>query len=179
MIPAFLAAIRVFFRSRVDTSLEVLALRQQVAGKSIVHFATHGEFPMQDALDFHQLLLAAGDGNDGRVRAEELRVMDFHSASQVVLSICNGGIYRFGPGDEPYGLSSALLTAGAHDLVGTLWSIEDWAGRQFVVQFYSNVLRCGPADALRLAAKKYLQEGWDLRLWAAFVSMGTGRQFTK
>jgi hypothetical protein len=29
-ITAFLAAIRVFFRSRVDTSLEVLALRQQV-----------------------------------------------------------------------------------------------------------------------------------------------------
>ena len=31
LISAFLAAIRVFFRSRVDTSLEVLALRQQVA----------------------------------------------------------------------------------------------------------------------------------------------------
>ena len=31
LIPAFLAVIRVFFRSRVDTSLEVLALRQQVA----------------------------------------------------------------------------------------------------------------------------------------------------
>ena len=31
LITAFLAAIRVFFRSRVDTSLEVLALRQQVA----------------------------------------------------------------------------------------------------------------------------------------------------
>ena len=31
MIAAFLAAIRVFFRSGVDTSLEVLALRQQVA----------------------------------------------------------------------------------------------------------------------------------------------------
>jgi putative transposase len=31
LIPAFLAAIRVFCRSRVDTSLEILALRQQVA----------------------------------------------------------------------------------------------------------------------------------------------------
>jgi len=31
LITAFLAAIRVFFRGRVDTSLEVLALRQQVA----------------------------------------------------------------------------------------------------------------------------------------------------
>ena len=31
LIPAFLVAIRVFFRSRLDTSLEILALRQQVA----------------------------------------------------------------------------------------------------------------------------------------------------
>jgi putative transposase len=31
LITAFLAAVRAFFRSRVDTSLEVLALRQQVA----------------------------------------------------------------------------------------------------------------------------------------------------
>ena len=31
LINAFLVAIRAFFRSRVDTSLEVLALRQQVA----------------------------------------------------------------------------------------------------------------------------------------------------
>jgi hypothetical protein len=31
LITAFLATIRVFFRSCVDTSLEVLALRQQVA----------------------------------------------------------------------------------------------------------------------------------------------------
>jgi hypothetical protein len=30
-IPAFLAALRVFFRSRLETSLEVLALRQQIA----------------------------------------------------------------------------------------------------------------------------------------------------
>ena len=31
LIPAVLAAFRVFFRSRLDTSLEILALRQQVA----------------------------------------------------------------------------------------------------------------------------------------------------
>ena len=31
LIPAFLAAFRVLFRSRLDTSLEILALRQQVA----------------------------------------------------------------------------------------------------------------------------------------------------
>ena len=31
LIPPFLTAIRVFFRGRADTSLEVLALRQQVA----------------------------------------------------------------------------------------------------------------------------------------------------
>ncbi len=32
IIPSFLVAIRVFFRSRSESALEVLALRQQVAG---------------------------------------------------------------------------------------------------------------------------------------------------
>ena len=155
------------------------ALRANAGGKSIVHFATHGEFPMQDALDFHSLLLAGGDGNDGRVRAEELRTLNLQSASLVVLSICNGGIYRSGPSDEPYGLGPALLAAGAHNLLGTLWSIEDWAGRQFVVAFYANLLQFGPAEALRRAACKYLDDGWDLRLWAAFVSIGSGRPFSE
>jgi CHAT domain-containing protein len=155
------------------------ALRKQVAGKSIVHLATHGEFPAQDALDFHQLLLAAAGDDDGRVRAEELRAMDFHGASLVVLSICNGGIYRFGPGDEPYGLTPALLAAGACNVMGTLWGIEDEAGRELVVEFYTTLLRCGPAEALRQAACKFLSSGWDLRQWAAFVTVGSGRQFTK
>ena len=96
--------------------------------------------------------------------------MDFRSAQLVVLSICNGGIYRFGPGDEPYGMISALLTAGARNLVGTLWRIEDIKGRRFMVDFYVHLLECGPAEALRRTACKLIQSEVSLRDWAAFLS---------
>lgn len=153
------------------------ALRKQVAGKSIVHLATHGEFPEQDPLNFHKILLSPTRLDDGRVNAEELREMDFRSAQLVVLSICNGGIYRFGPGDEPYGLMSALFTAGARNLVGTLWQIEDAKGRSFMVEFYKHLLECGPAEALRRTACKLIDDGAPLRDWAAFLVAGPGRPF--
>lgn len=153
------------------------ALRQRVAGKSIVHLATHGAFPEQDPLNFHQVLLSPTRLHDGRVNAEELRDLDFHSAQLVVLSICNGGIYRFGPGDEPYGIISGLLTAGAQNLIGTLWSIEDAKGRSFMVDFYTHLLECGPAEALRRTACKLITDGAALRDWAAFLVAGPGRSF--
>ena len=82
-------------------------LRQDVHGRGIVHFATHGEFPEADVMNMHRILLSAAGDQDGHVNAEALRGMDLSAAQLVVLSICDGGVYRFGPGDEPYGLLSA------------------------------------------------------------------------
>ncbi len=151
------------------------ALRRDVGKAGVVHFATHGAFPEQDAMDFHQLLLAAGDGSDGRVLAEELRRMCFRSASLVVLSICNGGLYRFGPGDEPYGLVPAILAAGALNVVGPLWSIADNKARQFMTTFYAHLFESGPPEALRQTCRELAQQGWPIRDWAGFLLTGTGR----
>jgi CHAT domain-containing protein len=158
-----------------NTAATESAFRERVPGKSIVHLATHGAFPSQNALDFHQFLLAPSDGHDGCMRAEELRGLDFKSAGLVALSICNGGIYRFGPGDEPYGLVPALFAAGARNVLGTLWGIEDLAGRLFMVEFYSKLLALGPDEALRRAACRSIEAGWDLRRWAAFLIAGPAR----
>ena len=150
------------------------ALRREVGQAGMVHFATHGAFPEQDAIDFHQLLLAPGEGFDGRVLAEELRGMDFHDASLVVLSICNGGLYRFGPGDEPYGLVPAILAAHALNIVGPLWSIADNKARQFMTTFYSHLFESGPPEALRQTCRELAQQGWLMRDWAGFVLVGNG-----
>jgi len=59
LITAFLAAIRVFFRSRVDTFLEVLALRQQVAVLKRKRAATLTEPPRPLLLDHAAAHMAA------------------------------------------------------------------------------------------------------------------------
>ncbi len=149
------------------------ALRSQVGGRGIVHFATHGEFPEDNPLDFHRLLLAADSAHDGRLEADELRGLDFRSAWLVALSICDGGLFRFGAGDEPLGLIAALLSAGASNVVGTLWPIEDDAGRDFMADFYDGVLGRPPAETLRRTHASFA-DNTILRRWAAFQLVGAG-----
>lgn len=152
-------------------------LRAKIKGQHIVHLATHGEFPEEDALDFHRILLSPGPGHDGHVTAEELRGMPLSETRLMVLSICNGGIYRFGPGDEPYGLAAALCSAGVQNLISTLWPLEDQIGRFFMMEFYRHLLAHGPAETLRRAAQQFIADDALVRHWAAFVLVGAGRPF--
>jgi hypothetical protein len=55
------------------TAIEV-ALRKHIAGKDIIHITTHGEFPEEDAIDFHRILLSPTVEHEGRIHAEDLRV---------------------------------------------------------------------------------------------------------
>ena len=145
------------------------AVRDAIRGAGIVHFATHGEFPEQDPFDFHRILLAADDAHDGRLQADELRDMDLTAARLERSSICDGGLYRFGPGDEPLGLIPALFAAGAENVFAPLWQIEDTAARRFTAAFYKNLLKHGPAEAWRRACKAALKKGTPLRDWAGFI----------
>ena len=61
-----------------------------------------------------------------------------------MLVICNSGLYNVGPSDEPYGLVPAFLVAGATNVLGTLWPIEDDFGRRFVARFYDHFSGEGP-----------------------------------
>jgi hypothetical protein len=151
------------------------ALRDNLHDKSILHFATHGEFPESDAIDFHRIMLAGTAGDDGRLNAEDLRQMDLHAVRLAVLSICNGGLYRFGPGDEPYGLMPVFLGAGAENVVGTLWPLEDDFGRIFMRRLYREKLALQPTEALQKTASYFIGKGAQLRQWASITLVGAGR----
>lgn len=151
------------------------ALRDNLHDKSILHFATHGEFPEADAIDFHRILLARAAGDDGRLNAEDLQQMDLHAVRLAVLSICNGALYQFGPGDEPYGLIPVFLGAGAENVIGTLWPLEDEFGRIFMRRLYRERAALRPAQALQRTASYFIGKGARLRQWASFALIGAGR----
>lgn len=153
------------------------ALKVGAAGKTVVHIATHAEFPEDDAMDFHRLRLAADVGNDGLLHAAELRSLDLSSARLVTLSVCNGGLYRVGPADEPYGLIPALIQAGAENVLSTMWPLEDRFGHDYMVEFYQHLANDGPAEANRKACLKFIGEEELIRRWAGFVLVGPGRPF--
>lgn len=163
--------------TRVGADATESFLREAVPGAGLVHVATHGDFPEDDALDMQRILLSADDAHDGPLHAEEMRRLDLGAARALVLSVCNGGLYRFGPGDEPYGLVPAALGAGAENVVGTLWPIEDDVGRLFMKELYRDLLAAGPAEALRRTALQFRDDGALIRQWAAFTVVGSGRAF--
>lgn len=146
-------------------------------GASLLHIATHGEFPDENALDRHALMLAAGKSDDGVLSASTIRKLSLSSNRLVVLSVCNGGLYRIGPADEPYGLIPAFLQAGSQNAVGTLWKVEDIYGRLLMTEFYKSVLKMGPAEALRQASIEFIRQGQTISRWSGFISVGAGRPF--
>ena len=154
------------------------ALRRLAPGRGIVHLATHGEFPESDVMNLHRVLLSPTDDNDGYVNAAELRGLDLHAAQLVVLSICDGGVYRFGPGDEPYGLLPALLCAGVANVLAPQWVIDDTEARLLVTEFYRHLVADGPAEALQSAAISRMRAGAQIRDWAGFTLFGAGSWIT-
>jgi CHAT domain-containing protein len=155
----------------------VKAMRDCVPTAHILHFATHAVFPPTDALDLHNLLLTPTWHNDGRLTAEQVRTLDLKQCKLVTLSVCNGGLYRFGAGNEPLGLIPAFLIAGAQNVLGTLWPLEDSMGRLFMPKFYEGLYQFSPAEAIRQACLKFIGQGAPTRQWATFHLYGAGRQF--
>jgi CHAT domain-containing protein len=54
----------------------------------------------------------------------------------VINIACNSGSQEIKPGDEPFGLTTAFLFAGANTVIGTLWPIKSADGRSFTKLFY-------------------------------------------
>ncbi|HQR80432.1 MAG TPA: CHAT domain-containing protein [Actinomycetota bacterium] len=152
----------------------VAALRS-AGGASVVHLATHATFPDSATGEDHQLLLSLSAGSSGRVPASLLRTLDFQHAWCLTFSVCNGGLYRIAPGDEPLGLIPAALEAGATSVIAAQWPVDDLAGRQLMSHFVENLPGGDPAAALRTAALTMAGQGAPTRDWATFVATGSGR----
>jgi len=152
-------------------------LQREAPGANLLHIATHGEFPDENARDRHGIMLGQGKPEDGVVRASTIRKLNLSSNRLVVLSVCNGGLYRIGPADEPYGLIPAFLQAGSQNVVGTLWAIEDVYGRLLMTEFYKRLLKAGPAESLRQASLAFIEERQTIGRWSGFVSVGPERPF--
>ena len=150
---------------------------REAPSAGILHVSTHGEFPEENAIDLHAILLAKGISGDGALRATRVRNLNLSSTRLVSLSVCNGGLYRMGPADEPYGLVPAFLEAGSQSVLGTLWRLDDQFGKDFMEEFYRHLMEDGPARAYQKTSMHFLDTDEDLRNWAAFILVGPGRPF--
>jgi hypothetical protein len=151
-------------------------LKSSIAGRNMLHIAAHGAIATAEAFDFHGLLLARSTDDDGQMQAYEFRELDLREVALTVLSVCDSGTYRFGAGNELHGLLAAFLIAGAHNVVGALWPVDDAFACRLMIRFYMYLVRKGAAEALRRARADLIAQGADVRDWASFVVVGPGRR---
>ena len=101
-----------------------------------------------------------------------LELATFHLPADVaVLSACNSGQRAVGgrgmsslPGDDIFGLQSALFQAGVHTVLGGLWGVETQAACAVTSEFHRNYAQGDAAElALRKAVLRWLGEHGAIR----------------
>ena len=134
----------------LEEQASVTELYQAIPDCHILHFATHGDFRLDNPL-FSGLALADG----------WLTTMDIFNlrlkASLVTLSACQTGRNVMGGGDELLGLMRAFLSGGSASVALTLWAVEDRSTAQIMETFYRHLVNgSGKGAALRHAQMQFI-----------------------
>jgi len=169
--------------SGLDATVD--AVRGAMAGKALIHVATHGVFATGDdclqagARDMDPMLLsglvlAGANGGGGVLTAAEVADMDLSGAALVTLSACETGLGEIHSGEGVLGLRRGFSIAGAGSLLMSLWSVGDDSTARLMRDFYTNYRRGKrhPTEALRRAQLAAIRRGEPPFAWAAFVASG-------
>ena len=123
---------------------------------------------------------------DSRLEGVEIANLSLN-ADLVVLSACCSGQRPISgrgmaelPGDDMFGLQDAFITAGARQVVGTLWPVDSEAAAAITTALHRYRLAGEPADlALQHAVCDYLRQAGVLKrnvyYWAPFFLTVVGR----
>jgi CHAT domain-containing protein len=159
------------------------AVRRALSREGVVHVATHGVLNVRSPL-FSRIELARPRAprpdDDGRLEVHELLGLTIRSAL-VFFSGCETGAGQEWT-DEPVRgtgdltLAQAVLSAGAANVIMTLWRIDDAGAAEFAGHFYRNLRRMPLAEALAGAQRSMAS---DVRYrspyyWAGYVLSGEG-----
>ncbi len=160
-------------------------VRNNVRGRSLVHFACHGLADNEYGNLFGALALApvdAGDpSNDGFLTVAEMFDLDLHACELAILSACDTNIGPNQRGEGTWSMCRGILTSGARRVVTTDWQVADEASAHLVYAFvyylhdsesqardYAECLRNA-----RLSIRNHDNRQWrHPYFWAPFVLMG-------
>ena len=149
-------------------------LKERAFDFSHIHVASHGEFSA-DAPLASRLKLATDDRNDGMLTVSEIYGLRL-SANLVMLSACETGLGSVSSGDDVVGLTRGFLYAGAQNVVGSLWEVDDDATADLSKLMYAAMKKGMPvAKALAEAQEQLMRKKPHPYFWAAFMDSGTGR----
>jgi CHAT domain-containing protein len=146
-----------------------------------LHLGTHGlsVFDTPNQPMESKLLL-----QDAALDSMDIAGLRFH-AELAVISACNSGQRAIAgrdmgefPGDDIFGLQSALFQSGVLSVLGTLWLVETESSSAIIRAFHRHFASGAPADkSLQLALKEYLDistKNKECFYWAPYFISSLG-----
>jgi CHAT domain-containing protein/tetratricopeptide (TPR) repeat protein len=135
---------------------------------SLIHLSAHAVAVKENPLDSSIILTPEKPSGDFKLYARQLAALKLH-ADLVTLSACQGAGAKAVPGEGLVGLTWALLSAGAHNVVAGLWNVPDKAGAQLMDSFYAGLQKGEtPDQALHSAKLAMLRRKAPPYYWAVF-----------
>jgi CHAT domain-containing protein/tetratricopeptide (TPR) repeat protein len=134
-----------------------------------LHFDAHGVASDLSPLE-SAIILSPGSDGTHKLLAREIKDIPLH-ADLVTISACSGSGTRWYQGEGLVGLAWAFMHAGAHQVVGALWDMDEASSPQLMDDFYNELTHGkSAAEALRNAKLKMLHSNTFYRhpyYWAS------------
>jgi CHAT domain-containing protein len=108
---------------------------------------------------------------DGVLTAIEVSNIDLRKTKLIVLSACETGLGDINGNEGVFGLQRAFKTAGAQNLIMSLWQVPDKATAEFMELFYKNLIRIKDISVAFRKAQLTMCKKYEPFYWAAFVLM--------
>jgi len=172
--------------ARTGTDATERCFKESAGGYRYLHVSSHAladaVLPLYSGLD---LAPDAAGKEDGFLHAYEILALPL-TCDLVTLSACQTACGRLYAGEGVLGLTSALLSAGARQVLVSLWSVNDASTEILMNEFYDRLREGLPPEAALREAKRSLRLRWSGEagghrisyahpfFWAPFVLIGRG-----
>jgi len=138
-----------------------------------LHLATHGCFQQGGCqklgMEENTLLFA-----DSEFNIREAALLGLQNTRLLTLSACQTAMQANSNGEEISGVAYVFERAGAQAVMASLWSVDDVATKDLMVEFYQNINKgMSKNEALRQA--KLSQIGLHPFYWSPFILIGDAR----
>ncbi|MEG3909788.1 CHAT domain-containing protein, partial [Microcoleus sp. w2-18aC6] len=138
-----------------------------------LHLATHGCFQrggcQQLGLEENTLLFA-----DSQFNIRDAALLGLQNTRLLTLSACQTAMQANSNGEEISGVAYIFERAGAQAVMASLWSVDDSATKDLMVQFYQNINKgMSKNEALRQAKLSQIQR--HPFYWSPFILIGDAR----
>jgi CHAT domain-containing protein len=155
-----------------DKATPAAYLSSNLEKVSFIHFVAHASASKLSPLDSAIILSRSSQEEDSfKLYARDITHHPLN-ASLVTISSCYGAGAKAYSGEGLVGLSWAFLRAGAHNVIGALWEVNDASTATLMDHVYDGLKQGQPPEAaLRSAKLAFLHSGGVVRkpfYWAPF-----------